>query len=280
MSDSEPDPHVIVRTWGKFASEVSPLVSPFALLVRAAAATDPALASVLDEADAQRLERMRHNTRKLARRGFLRAGMTVNHAADIAWALVAPEMYELLVVRRGWSPEQFGQFIGEVMAAYGTQASRRKPELIDQDSFPIGAEIGPVLDGGQFGDIVEDWRRLVGKVEAIKTRLRPDQQDAYFQLVEYPVLAVSNLYEMYYATAWNRRLASRNDARANAFADQVDDAVTAGELVSGGKPVVQTRGRGHVGYSRHSSKTPPMTMRPGGPCCQRRRRPFTDANPA
>jgi hypothetical protein len=96
--------------------------------------------------------------------------------------------------------------------------------LIDQDSFPIGADMGPVLDGGQFGDIVEDWRRLVGKVEAIKPRLRPDQRDAYFQLVEYPVLALSNLYEMYYATAWNRRLASRNDARANAFADQVETA--------------------------------------------------------
>lgn len=59
---------------------------------------------------------------------------------------------------------------------------------------------------------------------AIKARLRPDQQDAYFQLVEYPVTAFANLYEMYYATAWNRRLSARNDARANVFADKVEAA--------------------------------------------------------
>ncbi|MGH1556802.1 hypothetical protein ACRAWD_01285 [Caulobacter segnis] len=36
--------------------------------------------------------------------------------------------------------------------------------------------------------------------------------------------AFANLYEMYYATAWNRRLSARNDARANVFADQVEAA--------------------------------------------------------
>jgi hypothetical protein len=70
--------------------------------------------------------------------------------------------------------------------------------------------MGPVLDGG---DSSAAWSRtgeaLVGKVEAIKARLRPDQRDAYFQLVEYPVLAFSNLYEMYYAAAWNRGWPSR-----------------------------------------------------------------------
>ena len=145
----------------------------------------------------------------------------------MAWNPEAMTPKALEAFPRQWASETFGTElgpeIGEVMAAYGTQASRRKPELIDQDSFPIGADTGPVLDGGQFGEIVEDWR-LVGKVEAIKTRLRPDQREAYFQLVEYPVLALSNLYEMYYATAWNRRLASRNDGRANAFADQVEAA--------------------------------------------------------
>ena len=108
------------------------------------------------------------------------------------------------------------------MATYGTYASRRKPELIDQDTFPLGEGMGPVLDGGEFGVMVDDWRALVTKVAAIKTRLRPDQREAYFQLVEHPVLALSNLYEMYYATAWNRRLASKNDARANYFASQVE----------------------------------------------------------
>jgi hypothetical protein len=145
----------------------------------------------------------------------------------MAWNPEAMTPQALEAFPRQWASETFGEAlsadIGQVVATYGTLASRRKPELIDQDSFPIG-EAGPVLDGGPFGDIVDDWRGLVAKVEAIKARLRPDQRDAYFQLVEHPVLAFANLYEMYYATAWNRRLSSRNDARANVFADTVEAA--------------------------------------------------------
>jgi hypothetical protein len=146
----------------------------------------------------------------------------------MAWNPEAMTPQALEAYPRQWASQTFGEAlgpeIGEVMATYGVYASRRKPELIDQDTFPLGEGMGPVLDGGAFGGMVEDWRTLVGKVEAIKARLRPDQQEAYFQLVEYPVLAFSNLYEMYYATAWNRRLASKNDARANFFAAQVEAA--------------------------------------------------------
>jgi hypothetical protein len=144
----------------------------------------------------------------------------------MAWNPEAMTPQALEAYPRQWAGETFGAElgpdIGEVMATYGVYASRRKPELIDQDTFPLGEGMGPVLDGGEFGAMIEDWRALVAKVEAIKTRLRPNQQEAYFQLVEYPVLAFSNLYEMYYATAWNRRLASKNDARANYFASQVE----------------------------------------------------------
>jgi hypothetical protein len=146
----------------------------------------------------------------------------------MAWNPEAMTAQALEAFPRRWASQTFGAAlgpdIGEVMATYGTYASRRKPELIDQDSFPLGEGMGPVLDGGEFGQMIEDWRALVGKVEAIKVRLRADQQEAYFQLVEYPVLAFSNLYEMYYATAWNRRLASKGDARANDFATQVEVA--------------------------------------------------------
>lgn len=146
----------------------------------------------------------------------------------MAWNPEAMTPQALEAFPRAWASQTFGAElgpeIGDVMATYGTYASRRKPELIDQDTFALGEGTGPLLDGGEFGQIVEDWRALVSKVEKIKPRLRPDQQDAFFQLVEHPVLAFSNLYELYYATAWNRRLASRNDARANHFAKIVEAA--------------------------------------------------------
>ncbi|MBO9560579.1 MAG: glycosyl hydrolase 115 family protein [Caulobacter sp.] len=146
----------------------------------------------------------------------------------MAWNPEAMTPQALEAYPRQWAERTFGPElapeIGEIMATYGTYASRRKPELIDQDTFPLGEGMGPVLDGGPFGAMVDDWRALVARVEAVKGRLRPDQQEAYFQLVEHPVLALSNLYEMYYATAWNRRLAAKNDPRANFFAAQVEQA--------------------------------------------------------
>ena len=144
----------------------------------------------------------------------------------MAWNPEAMTPEALEAFPRRWATETFGAEvgpdIGQLLGTYGTYASRRKPELIDQDTFALGEGAGPVLDGGEFGALVDDWRALAKQTEAIKARLRPDQRDAYFQLIEYPTLALSNLYEMYYATAWNRRLASRNDARANHFADIVE----------------------------------------------------------
>src|SRR5579862_1068858 len=56
-----------------------------------------------------------------------------------------------------------------------------------------------------------------------KAGLTTDQLPAYLQLVEYPIAAMSNLYQLYYAVAWNRRLAASGDPRANTFADQAID---------------------------------------------------------
>ncbi|OYQ34642.1 hypothetical protein CHU95_11125 [Niveispirillum lacus] len=145
---------------------------------------------------------------------------------DMAWNPSGMTADALAAWPAQWAAQTFGEALGteiaQVMETYATYASRRKPELIDQDTFPLGDGIGPVLDGGPFGQMVAEWRALVARMEGIKARLRPDQLDAYFQLVEHPVLALSNLYEMYYAAAWNKRLMMRNDPRADYFANEVE----------------------------------------------------------
>jgi AcrR family transcriptional regulator len=115
MSARERDPRAILRGWGALAAEVSPLVSPMMLLVREAAANDPELATLLHDSNEQRLRRMRRNAKVLADRGFLRDDVSVKHAADLMWTLTAPELYELLVVQRRWTPARFGEFIARTM---------------------------------------------------------------------------------------------------------------------------------------------------------------------
>ena len=92
-------------------------MSPLILLVRDAAAADPELGVALRTIEEDRLTRMRHNAQVLAARGFLRDTVTVVAAGDLMWTLTAPELYELLVMRRGWTPEQLGELVATTMIA-------------------------------------------------------------------------------------------------------------------------------------------------------------------
>ncbi len=115
IRDTEPDPRRILAAWGGFTAELAPRVVPIILLARDAAAGDPEVAAVLDQISAARLERMTVNARGLASAGHLRPGITVDQAADIMWAYSSPELYELLVLRRRWTAELYGQFIAQAL---------------------------------------------------------------------------------------------------------------------------------------------------------------------
>lgn len=115
MREREADPRTIMREWGKLTAEVASVVSPIRLLMRDLAATDDEIASVLERAERERLERMRHHARFLKQRGYLRDGVSVAEATDILWICSSLEIYELLVVRRGWSIQRFARYVGDFM---------------------------------------------------------------------------------------------------------------------------------------------------------------------
>ncbi|MBI4900674.1 MAG: TetR/AcrR family transcriptional regulator, partial [Actinobacteria bacterium] len=71
------DPHALMRRFGRFVTELSPLGMPVHLLIRDAAASgDIEMISLLEEVDDERYERMLHNARQVAARGFIRAGLS------------------------------------------------------------------------------------------------------------------------------------------------------------------------------------------------------------
>jgi AcrR family transcriptional regulator len=115
MQAAERDPRQIIRGWGALTREVAPRVAPILLLVRAAATADPEMARLQCQLNAQRLERMTNNARSLASTGGLCGGVTVKRAGEIMWTYSSPELYELLVLIRGWPLEQYGTFIADAM---------------------------------------------------------------------------------------------------------------------------------------------------------------------
>lgn len=114
---SSDDPQRMIEGWGALVAEVSPRISPLLLLLRAAGEVDPEAAELLAEFDVRRLHRMAENARLLADRGDLRAGVSVDHARDILWLVTSPELYDLLVVRRGWSADDLSRLATDTMAA-------------------------------------------------------------------------------------------------------------------------------------------------------------------
>jgi AcrR family transcriptional regulator len=117
MQALERDPRAVIRNWSRLATEVAPRTASIVLLIRSAAGTDPEMAQLLAEVDAQRLRRMEQNAQTLFERGDLRDGMTLEQARDILWTMSSPELYELLVLRRGWSIDRFAAFQAEQMIA-------------------------------------------------------------------------------------------------------------------------------------------------------------------
>lgn len=113
----ESDARSLIRAWGGFVTEVAPRSAPIVLLIRAAAATDVRMAELLAEVDDQRLRRMEVNARTLFERGDIRSDLTLDDVRDILWTYSAPELYELLVIRRRWSAERFGKLAAEQMIA-------------------------------------------------------------------------------------------------------------------------------------------------------------------
>ncbi len=109
MQRRESDPRAIIGNWGKLTTEVMPLVAPILLLIRSAAATDPDMARVLADTDRQRLQRMRHNIQALT--PHLRPGLTHAAAGELLWLYSAPDLFDLLVLRRRWSLRRYGRFV-------------------------------------------------------------------------------------------------------------------------------------------------------------------------
>ncbi len=117
MQGLEADPRRVIENWGTLTTEVAPRTAPILLLIRTAAATDPEMAALLQEVDDARLGRMEHNAQRLYDRGELREGVSLERARDILWTYSSPELYELLVLHRGWPLERYGRFVAEGMIA-------------------------------------------------------------------------------------------------------------------------------------------------------------------
>lgn len=90
-------------------AEVLARVAPITEMLRAAAAADPAVAELWDQDSDPRFTVHEAAARALVTKPDS-ADVTAEHAADLLFALLSPELYLLFVRDRDWSPEQWRQW--------------------------------------------------------------------------------------------------------------------------------------------------------------------------
>ena len=113
----EPEPRRKLELYGEHLAETAPRSVPVQLLVREAAATDPGAAEVWRQMSAERLTGMTMFAEDLRAGGHLRPELTVEEARDVLWTYNSAEVYDLLVLRRGWAPHRYGRWIADALVA-------------------------------------------------------------------------------------------------------------------------------------------------------------------
>jgi AcrR family transcriptional regulator len=113
----EPDPRQKLLMYGEHLSEAGPSAGQIQLLIRSAAASDPEASAVWDQMVQERLTGMTEFARHLYQGGHLRPGISLEEARDILWTYNSVELFDLLVLQRGWDPDKYGRWVAEAMIA-------------------------------------------------------------------------------------------------------------------------------------------------------------------
>ncbi|PXY46234.1 glycosyl hydrolase 115 family protein [Flavobacterium hydrophilum] len=137
---------------------------------------------------------------------------------EMAWNPKNFNSQNLFEFTEKWATDQFGKEhakeIARLLNTYPKFNRRVTPEMLDSKTYSLE-------NYNEFQTVVTDYKNLSLDAYRIYNDIPQQYKDAYFQLVLYPIDACSNLYEMYFAQANNRKLASEKNILANTFAEQV-----------------------------------------------------------
>ena len=114
---AEADPRQKLLMYGEHLSEAGVRAGQLQLLIRSAAASHPDASAIWDEMVQERLTGMTEFARHLHEGGHLRPGISLEEARDVLWTYNSVELFDLLVLQRGWDPDRYGRWVAESIAA-------------------------------------------------------------------------------------------------------------------------------------------------------------------
>lgn len=116
---------------------------------------------------------------------------------DMAWN---PKVYDetnLISHAEEWCAEQFGKNnakeAARILNLYTWYNGRVTPEMLDARTYDVAS--------GEWKFVRDEYARLAEETKRQYAAIDDNLKDAYYQILYYPVVAMANLYDMYYSAA-------------------------------------------------------------------------------
>ena len=100
-----------IELYAQAVRRIQERMAPLFLALRDVAGTDAEAKQVWDAISQRRAANMRLFVQDIQSAGGLRDGLSVEDAADTVWVMNGSEIYSLLTGDRGWSPQQYEQWL-------------------------------------------------------------------------------------------------------------------------------------------------------------------------
>jgi AcrR family transcriptional regulator len=113
----EPDPERQLRLNARNSREGKLRVAAIAEVIRTAAPLDPDIRELWERIGREYHANQRAIVASIDAKGALKRGLDVDRATDILWTLNHPGTWHLLVTQRGWTPEQYERWTGDLACA-------------------------------------------------------------------------------------------------------------------------------------------------------------------
>lgn len=114
---AEPDPARQLRLAARNSRVVKERVGTVFDTISTAAPGDADIAALWARIQSEFHANQQTIVASIADKGALRAGLDVARGADILWTVNHPNVWQLLVTQRGWTPEQYEQWCGDLACA-------------------------------------------------------------------------------------------------------------------------------------------------------------------
>jgi hypothetical protein len=136
---------------------------------------------------------------------------------DLAWYKDSLKNDNIREYTCAWAKQQFGQRyaseIAEIISSYTRYNGRRKPELLDPETYSL-------VNYQEAEKVVSDFNEITAKAEEISGKLPVEKRDAFYQLVLFPTKASALVNELYLAAGKNMLYAQQQRASTNFWAEE------------------------------------------------------------